>query len=255
MKCATARDILNEIERLAPPELAEGYDNVGLLAGRMDMRVDTVLAALDITGRVIDEAKELGAQLILTHHPIMFLGRKNLREDDPEGALLCALVRAGLGLIAAHTNYDNAETGVSDALAAALGLVDVAPLDSGLRVGTLRQSLPPIDFCDYVQYALGGTSRLHRAGGQGEISRVAVCGGAGGGFYDVALAAGADAYVTGEIRLHEAIYSVESGMSVVEAGHYETEIGGLRALASCLQNALDELQYKVRVLVSANAPF
>ena len=121
---ATVGQILELLSRIAPLELAEEWDNVGLLSGHPDNPVERVLCALDLTEAVIEEAAMLGAQLIVTHHPILFRGRKNLREDDAEGRMLCALVRSNISLIAMHTNYDNACPGVNDALATVLDLTE-----------------------------------------------------------------------------------------------------------------------------------
>ena len=135
---ATVGDILSLIDDMAPFDTQAEWDNAGLLAGAPGKPVTKVLAALDVSVPVIEEAIKLGAELILTHHPILFHARKNLREDDPEGALLCALIRSGRSLIAAHTNFDQAEGGVNDVLARALGLQNIVPLDEGLRVGDFR---------------------------------------------------------------------------------------------------------------------
>ena len=114
--------MLELVGDIAPFELAEEWDNVGLLAGHPDWPVARAMVALDLTDGALREAAEKGVQLIVTHHPILLNGRKNLREDDGEGALLAALIRARIALIAAHTNYDSAPGGMNDVLAAALGL-------------------------------------------------------------------------------------------------------------------------------------
>ena len=131
----TIADIYRRIDEFAPFELQEDWDNAGLLAGSMNQPVEGILCALDLNGGVLREAIDKRVQLIVTHHPILFRGRKNLREDDGEGRLLCGLVRSGIGLIAAHTNFDNARPGVNDALAAALGLTDVQAWENGMRTG------------------------------------------------------------------------------------------------------------------------
>ena len=135
----TVGDVYRAIDAFAPFELAEDWDNAGILAGRADMEVHGILCALDLNPQVIEEARRLGANLIVTHHPILFRGRKTLREDDAEGRTLCELVRGGIALIAAHTNFDNAAPGVNDALAGRLGLTDVEAREHGMRVGTPKE--------------------------------------------------------------------------------------------------------------------
>ena len=207
-----------------------------------------MLCALDLNQAVLAEAQARGAQLIVTHHPILFRGRKNLAETDGEGRLLCALVRSGVALIAMHTNYDNACPGVNDALAAALGLADVAALENGMRVGTPAQrSLAA--FAAHAEAALGGPIRRYGAPDR-SIRRVAVLGGAGEDFIPQAMAAGADVYLTGEAAYHKALDAVDNGLCVLEAGHAATERPGILALASGLQNAADAVQYNIRVLNS-----
>lgn len=248
------RDALSILNGMFPPELAEGYDNVGLLCGHPDVPVEKILCALDLTEGLIDEALEKGVQLIVTHHPILFHARKNLREDDPEGRLLTWLVRSRLSLIAVHTNYDNAPDGVNDQLAAALGLVNVQALENGLRVGKLPREMNVRELTEHVGEALCAVIRPYFSH-DAVVSRVAVCGGAGSEFYPLALAAGAQAYVTGEVHHHDALAAVAENLVVIEAGHYETEQIAIKSLADRLQNAADALQYKVNVMESAEKPF
>ena len=113
----TVGQILDLLERIAPLELAEEWDNVGLLVGSRDREVSCILCALDLNQQVLDEAVSVGAQMIITHHPVMFRARRNVCEDDAEGRLLCNLIRKDIALAAMHTNFDNACPGVNDALA------------------------------------------------------------------------------------------------------------------------------------------
>ena len=248
------KQILELLDEMCPPELAESYDNVGLLAGHPDQEVDTVLCSLDLTEQVVAEAIQRGAQLILTHHPILFHARKNLREDDPEGRLLCCLVRSGLALIAAHTNYDDAPVGVNDALADALGLQQIELLSNGLRVGNLPQGMKVSTLTGYLSERLQAVIRPY-ALNDAEIVRLAVCGGAGSEFYPLAKAAGARAYLTGEIHHHDMLAAMSEGMVLFEAGHYETEQIAIKSLANRLQKAAHALQYNVNVIESALRPF
>ena len=245
---ATVGQVLELVNGLAPFELAEEWDNVGLLAGHPDMPVERVLCALDLRMEVVEEAVSRGCQLIVTHHPILFRGRKNLRETDAEGRMLCALVRANLAMIAAHTNFDNANPGVNDALAAALGLEDVEALENGMRVGTIKQT-DFGSFCCRTASALKGPTRCYGDSGR-RIDRVAVLGGAGEDFAAQALAAGADVYVTGEMAYHKALDAADNGLCVIEAGHAATEYPAISLLCGGLQKAADAVQYDICVLQS-----
>ena len=245
---ATVGQILGLLEGIAPLELAEEWDNVGLLAGNPDSPVERVLCALDMSAAVIDEAGALGAQLVVTHHPILFRGRKNLRDVDAEGRMLCALIRSNLAMIAMHTNYDNACPGVNDALASRLELRDVEALEEGMRVGvTDRGSLRA--FADFAASRLGGVVRRYGAP-DAPVRRVAVLGGAGEDFAWRAMAAGADVYLTGEMAYHKGTDAVENGLCVLEAGHAATEYPGILALSAALQKAADDVQYNIRVFDS-----
>ena len=245
---ATVGQIYELLDGIAPFDLAEDWDNVGLLAGRFETEVSTLLCALDLNPEVLNEAVAKGAQLIVTHHPILFRGRKNLRETDGEGRLLCALVRSGIALIAMHTNYDNAFPGVNDALAAALVLSDVQTLEHAMRIGTPEQASLAA-FSAHVESVLGGPVRRYGSPDR-RLRRVAVMGGAGEDYIPEALAAGADAYLTGEIAYHRALDAVDNGLCVLEAGHAATELPGISALASGLQIAADAVEYNICVLNS-----
>ena len=250
---ATAGQVLKLVDTIAPFDLAEPWDNVGLLAGRPDSPVERVLCALDLRMEVIDEAVQRDCQLIVTHHPIMFRGRKNLCETDGEGRLLCALVRSNLSMIAAHTNFDNASPGVNDALAEALCLRDVEALENCVRVGAVE----PTDFgmfCDFASSKLRGPVRCYGAPDR-PVRRVSVLGGAGEDFVEQAIAAGADVYLTGEMAYHKALDAVDNGLCIIEAGHAATEYPAISLLCRGLQNAADAVKYNICFLQSETDVF
>ena len=250
---ATVAQMLEIVNSIAPFELAEEWDNVGLLAGNPESPVERVLCALDLRLDVVREAQNKGCQLIVTHHPILFRGRKNLLETDAEGRMLCALVRSGIAMIAAHTNFDNAHPGVNDALAAALGLEDVAVLENGMRLGTIKQTKFGL-FCDAARDALRGPVRCY-GDPMRRIQRVAVLGGAGENFARQALEAGADVYLTGEMAYHKGLDATDNGLCVIEAGHCATEYPAISLLCRGLQNAADAVQYGICVLQSESEVF
>lgn len=240
---AKVRDLVDWIGEIAPWELAEEWDNVGLLVGRPDREVDRALIALDLTSDLLDEADRIGAQLIITHHPVLFAARRTLREDDPEGALLCRMVRRGISLIAAHTNFDNADPGLNGALADVLGLGAHEPIEHGLRVGLFDGTL--FELKRRAQAELGDVIRVYGDETR-SLRRVCVCGGAGGMYWKEARASGSDAYLTGEMRYHDALEALSLGMCVLEAGHRATEAIAMKAILSHLQNRSDAVQYYQR---------
>ena len=250
---ATVKQVLECLDAIAPLSLAEEWDNVGLLVGDPEREIDSVVCALDLTNEVIEEAMIRKAGLIVTHHPIMFRGRKTLREDDPEGRMICDLIRNNIALIAMHTNFDSAQPGVNDALAACIGLEDVEVLESGMRLGTVKD-MSFAELAGLVEKNLGGPVRRYGYP-EATVKKVAVLGGAGEDYASIARAAGADVYITGEMAYHKALDCMAMHMCVLEAGHAATEFPGVNLLSRGLQNAIDALQYKIRVFESKTELF
>ena len=154
----TVQDSLTFLEGFAPYELAESWDNVGLLCGERTQEVTGVLCALDVTEQVVQEAAEQGAQLIVAHHPAIFTSVSRVTGDDATGRVLRAAVRHDIALICMHTNADCAEGGVNDALASALFLTGVEHMDAGEngmlgRMGDLPREMQPREFALYVKSA------------------------------------------------------------------------------------------------------
>jgi len=246
------------IDGFAPFDTALESDNVGLLVGRARQEISAVLVALDVTPGVIQEAKGLGAQLIVSHHPLMRSPRRELIEEDREDVLLAGLIRAELSLIAAHTNFDKAAGGVSDALLDALGLsFKKQEGESGLtRTATLPEPLSLDALARQAEVKLGdAVRRFVLPGDAAPVQKLTVCGGSGGDFWQDALQAGADCFLTGECRHHIALEAVQRGLRVLECGHAATERPGAAALCEALQRAADAVQYSVQILLSSCAPY
>ncbi|MCP3801160.1 Nif3-like dinuclear metal center hexameric protein [Allokutzneria sp. A3M-2-11 16] len=233
---ATLAEVITALERAYPPALAESWDAVGLVCGDRTEPVRSVLVCVDPVESTVDEALELGADLVLAHHPLLLRGVHGVPADDPKGKLIHRLIRAGSALYCAHTNADSADPGVSDALADALGLVGTIPLEpkpdaptTGLgRVGELPEAAPFAEFVRRVAKALPATAWGVRAAGDPErmIKRVAVCGGAGDSMLGVATRSGADAYVTADLRHHPAGEHLEKGAdlpALVDVSHWASE--------------------------------
>ena len=253
MKTCRVSDVRELVGGIAPFELAEEWDNVGLLFGHAQAEVTRVLVALDLTQGVLDEARALGAQLIVTHHPIMFSARKRVTDEDREGRLMLGMAEAGIAHIAAHTNLDAAPGGVNDTLMAAMGAANIVG-EGCVRAGDLPEGTTLGALAARAERRLRGPVRVYGAKDT-PVHRLGCCSGAGGSEIAEAKALGADCFITGEVRHHEALGAVDGGMCVLEAGHFETENPVCEVLAQALQKAADALQYKVTVFCSKGNPF
>lgn len=241
----TVQQIYDFINERAPFETQVAYDNSGLLVGDPEREVTGVHFALDVTNAVIDEAIANGANLIVTHHPLMFSPVKRLVETSYEARLICRMIREGISLISAHTNLDQASGGVNDTLAAAIGLTDVTG-EGFLRVGDLPEIMTASALAEHIGKCLGDAVRL-MGDPQTKVTRVGMCSGSGSDEWPAAAALGAQAFLTGEAKHHHALEAADSGVVILEAGHHATELPGIFALADALQNQQDIVQYNLRV--------
>ena len=252
--------IMNALERIAPRRLAEDWDNPGLLVGSYAQQVGRVLVALDVDDAVVAEAIERKVDLIVAHHPAIFRGMKQLRTDLPLGKRLAALLTHGIAVAAAHTNLDVTRGGVNDVLAAHLGLEKLSSFvitsqEEGVteslgRMGVLPASLAIEDFARTVKERLGVSHVRLAAVAARPVRRVAVCGGAGAEFIDTAVRLGADVYVTGDVKYHDAQRAVEQGMHIIDAGHFGTEAPVLPVLAEHLRAELASEQGEIEIFVT-----
>ncbi|TKG64514.1 Nif3-like dinuclear metal center hexameric protein [Prauserella endophytica] len=207
-------DVIAALDAAYPRELAESWDAVGLVCGDPAEPADRVLVCVDPVAATVDEAIETGARLIVAHHPLLLRGVHGVAADSAKGSLVHRMIREGIALFCAHTNADSANPGVSDALAAALGLTVLRPLaphaddaDTGIgRIGELPGPEPFARFVERVGAALPSTAPgVYGAGGPDRpIRTVAVSGGAGDSYLAAATEAGVDAYVTADLRHHPA---------------------------------------------------
>jgi dinuclear metal center YbgI/SA1388 family protein len=253
------REVIAALDARYDPALAEGWDAVGLVCGDPDEPVGGVLFAVDPTTAVVDEVIATGAGLLVTHHPLLLTPVHGVPADDPKGRLVHRLIRAGAALFVAHTNADRApDSGVNDALAAVLGLRDAVPLQpadddprTGLgRVGDLERAMTLREFTALAAGALPATVGGVRAAGdpEGMVRRVAVCGGSGGSLTSAAAAAGADVFLTSDLRHHAVSDAREStGLALCDVGHFATEWPWLPVAADVLHR---DLSGRVEVAVS-----
>jgi dinuclear metal center YbgI/SA1388 family protein len=249
--------IYDYIDSFAPFCTCESWDNSGLLAGSMQKEVHGILFALDFSHRVLNEALSQNTDLIVTHHPILFSGKKNLREDDEEGLAICELIRSHISLISAHTNFDKAAGGVNDMLTERLGLYDVGVIENDaegyVRLG-LIDPVPLKDFACHVRKTLGDAVRVY-GGPEKMIRTVAVCGGAGGEFAFDAMKAGADAYVTGEMRYHDSMDLAQKGFATLHCGHDATEKLAMEKMKAVVSDGLKRDGFDIPLKVSCTDIF
>ena len=216
------RDIYNYINELAPFSAQAGYDNSGLIVGNAYYGVKTVLTALDITNDIIADAEELGAELIVTHHPPIFRAIKRIDTETPIGSLMMN----GISVISAHTSFDSAQGGMNDLLCDKLGLTPDRPLayEDGVPAGYICNCAPisPEDMGEKIKAALGcDVVRYNDMGGS--IETVAVCSGSGGSLLADVLSNEVDAYITGDVKHDIFIDAYNAGLTVFDAGHFHTE--------------------------------
>ncbi|MBR6677702.1 MAG: Nif3-like dinuclear metal center hexameric protein [Oscillospiraceae bacterium] len=247
---ATVREMEQLLYAWAPKELAASWDNVGLLVGDPETTVQTVLVALDITQGVVEEAAEIGAELIVAHHPVMNCAWhpvQTLREDDPLGKKLRTLVRENISAICMHTNLDAAEGGVNDVLAEKLGLTDVLPLgEDGIgRIGALKEEKSLAEYTSFVVKSLGCNGARVRNGGN-SVRLVAVGGGACGSYIAAAKEKGCDTFVTSDLKYNDFLDT--EGLNLIDAGHFPTENVICPVIAARLREAYPHLN----VVVSAS---
>lgn len=254
MLSAKVRTIYQWLDGIAPFETAESFDNVGLLIGDMEQKVENVLVALDATPAVIDEAISKGVQLIITHHPLMFTPTQSIIENQYEGKMIAALIRNRISLIASHTNLDQTVYSGSARIAERLQLKDITRPDPYLFLGDLPIETDRNGLCTTIQQHLGGPV-LAYGSSNCPIKRIAIAGGAYDEGYQAALAHGAQAFLTGEVKHHNALAAVDSGILLLQGGHYQTEFPLVEPLANCLQNEMNALEYKLRVFFSSIHPY
>lgn len=249
---ASVREIYDYLDGLAPFGLQMDFDNAGFLVGRGERAVTRILVALDVTGEVVDEAKDLGAELIVAHHPVIFSPVKSVTGGDPTGRKLLALAENHIAAICAHTNLDAVAGGVNDALALRLGLTrieqlhqdgvdaDGAPYGIG-RVGVLEGERSLAEFAAFVKDRLVANGVRLVDGGR-PVHKVAVGGGACADMMGDALARGCDTFVTSDVRYHEFLDAKALGLNLIDAGHYPTENVVCPVLADWLKKGFPQVE-------------
>lgn len=259
------REISDFFNEKAPYYMKLSFDNVGLLVGFCENEVTKVLAALDITDEVIEEAIEFGAQLIVSHHPLIFDAIKHVTDDDTKGKKIIRMVNNGISAICLHTNLDTADGGVNDALMSVLGGRVTGLLDPhgthpdgrpyGIsRLGELDGPVDFFSFLDTVRKNLNGNGlRYHYAGRP--VYKIACCGGSGGGDMPKAFAAGCDTFVTADLKYDHFLWAREFGINLIDADHFCTENVVVPVIERLLGEKYPQLEVRVSRVHGQTAKF
>lgn len=248
-----AEEIIKELETQFPKYLAESWDNPGVQVGRQSRTVKKVFVALDATDQVIASAAAWGAELLVTHHPLLMSGIKQVNEESMAGRKVLALAESGMVHYAMHTNYDVAMMG---ALAEkALGLKNCGVLEKtgetpegkemGIGcVGELPERMTAAECCEHVKKAFGLPHVRLFGDKDGEVLRAAVCPGSGKSMIGEAIAKGAQIYITGDIGHHDGLDGVDQGLMIIDAGHYGLEHLFIPQVAEYLAGKFPELSIR-----------
>lgn len=248
---ATINDICQFMEKFAPTQLAEDWDNVGLLIGDRTQSIERVMTCLTVTPRTVAEAVQRRADLIVTHHPIPFRPMKRLTTDTITGGIVWQLARAGISVYSPHTGFDSAENGINQSLGIRLGLEGLEPLipqEDGVqaigagRLGQLQESQTLAEFVSSIKLSLSIDSIRVVNSEDSSVKRVAIACGSGGSFLGKAKARGCDTLVTGEATFHTCLEAEARGMSLVLLGHFASERFAVETLAELLKISFESTE-------------
>ena len=227
------KQITDIIERFAPLEWQESYDNAGLIVGRPDDEVHKALLAVDVTEEVLDEAEAEGCDLVITHHPIVFRALKRFNSADPVERCVERAIRSRIALYACHTNLDSAPGGMSWRLAEMLG---VGNLRVGV-VGELPEAIDTVEFMRIIQRRLEVSVIRYSDIATSGVRRVAVCTGAGASLIGEARRAGADIYITADMKYND-FMAPDKALTVADIGHFESEYCAIQLIFDILSKNL-----------------
>ncbi len=258
------QDILDILELIAPTSLAESWDNTGLLIGEPNAPVHALLIALDPVLSLFHEAAACGANVIITHHPALFHPLHCLRTDQPLGSFIARALRENIHVIGCHTNLDSTIGGVSDVLAGSLQLQDITPLvvdktaastGCGLgRIGNCADPMPPGRCIELFREACDPPWLLEAGSRPAKVNRIAVCGGSCSEFAQTAMDAGADLFITAEVKHSIARWAEEAGFWIIDGGHFATEHLIVNPFRQRLQQELARQNMKTNVYAVRQQP-
>ncbi len=256
-------EIINIMEGLAPLNLKESYDNVGFMVGDREREVTKVLVALDCTIKVIEEAKELGAQLILTHHPLLFIKPKTITTDSLQGKKLMKLIENGIALYSSHTNWDTVKGGLNDEFVKILGfqeskIIEVVPSDPTAGVGRIVQLKEETTLEEIIK-GIKDKLRIQNLRYYGELNKkvrtIALVNGSGEDYLQQAYDLGAELLITGDTTYHFVSDYEEMGLSVIDIGHFNSEWPLVMSLSEKIKKILEPRGVEVIISNATRDPY
>lgn len=254
------KELINYFESFAPLETSESYDNPGLAVGDEKAEINRVLIALDITDEVIDEAIEKKAELIFTHHPMLFSRPDSVTNESVQGRKIIKILKNNINAYSAHTNLDKVINGMNDVIMEVLGFSEYSVLstidsEGGIGIGRISdtEKIHLSDLAKKIGKALGAETIRFSGEPEKLISKVAVVNGSGADFINSAQEAGADVLVTGDTKYHDILNALDEGLCVIDAGHFSTEWSIFTKLAIKLLDKFNENHETIEYLVSENS--
>lgn len=256
VKCS---DIINIMEEYANHNLAEDWDNVGLMVGDENRTISKILVALDIDDKIIDEAIEKKCDMIITHHPFIFKGIKSIKASDTLGNRIIKLIKNNICVFSAHTNLDIAINGTSDTFAKLLNLEKISNLfekDNSLvglgRVGELEETMPFSELIESVKNILKLKNLVVCGDLDTPVKKIGICTGAGGevDFMLQAISKGCDVYITGDIKYHNSQVANDLGLCLIDATHYASEAIIVPVICDYINNCSRRLNMDIECVVS-----
>ena len=240
------KEIIVALERFAPLPLQDDYDNSGLQVGLTETEATGALLCLDVTEAVLAEARTLGCNMVVSHHPVLFHPLRSLTEHDINGRCIIKAVQEDIVIYSSHTNLDNVKGGVNDRIASILGLSNTKPIvqrTEGNGSGVIGDLSKPIILSELfliLQDKFTVSVIRHNKCVEKQVQRIAVCGGSGSFLIQDALKLGADSFITGEVGYHH-FFGFENIMSLIEIGHYESEQFTIELLYEVISNSFPSL--------------
>lgn len=255
------KHIKDILEEMAPSAFKESYDNVGLMVGDLDDKVNTILVALDCTMEVIEEAKSLGSNLIITHHPLLFKKPTTITTETLVGRKIIKLIQNKTNVYCSHTNLDIVSGGLNDIVTEILGfnsweiiegsLQNISNNTNGIgRLVTLEKQCTLKELCEHVKATLKIDCLKYAGKDNMLLNKIAIVNGSGEDYFNAAKLKGADCIVTGDTTYHYVSDYIEENLAVIDAGHFETEWPSMQVAARKIERKIKEYGFHNKIVLS-----